>query len=303
MHVCCCSSYFTSLTPLHNAFITLPNSYKVHINSIGTVKLTPTLTLTSVFFVPAFSYNLISISALTSHNSCQVSFSHDSCVIQDASKAMPIGMGRCFGNLYVIDSTFKCTPSFNCNSVASTTVWHSRLGHPSIDKLKSLAPLLSIKKVDNELCEICPLSKQRHIPFFPSAAYASTCFDLIHCDVWGPFTPVSVDGHKFFLTIVDDHSRFVWTYLLKSKGEVGSILSQFFTLIQTQFHKTIKTIRCDNGFEFHLPHLFATHGTSIQHSYVESPQQNTRVERKHQHLLNVARSLYFQSAIPIVFLV
>lgn len=91
----------------------------------------------------------------------------------------------------------------------------------------------------------------------------------------------------------------MWTYLLKPKREVGSTLTRFFTQVHAQFHKSIKTIRCDNGSEFSHPALFAQFGTIVQHSCVECPQQNARVERKHQHLLNVARSLYFQSSIPI----
>lgn len=164
-HVCCCSSLFTHLTPIHNAYITLPNSHKVHILSTGSIILTPTLTPTSVLFVPAFNYNLISISALTSSTSYQVSFTHTDCVIQDVSKEQHIGMGRRFGNFYILDPSFSCNLSSSCNSAVTANTWHYRLGHPSLDKLKLLSSPLSLKNFEHDVCYICPLAKQRHNPF------------------------------------------------------------------------------------------------------------------------------------------
>lgn len=94
---------------------------------------------------------------------------------------------------------------------------------------------------------MCPLAKQKKLSFPISVSQAAHCFDLIHCNVWGPCNPSTVKGYKYFLTIVDDHSRFLWTYLLKSKPDVSTVLPNFFKQVLTQFNVSIKTIRCDNG--------------------------------------------------------
>lgn len=151
------------------------------------------------------------------------------------------------------------------------------------------------------LCEVRPLAKQKHLSFLRSDSIADNCFDLIHCDTWGPFIPCTNQGFKYFLTIVDDCSRFVWTFLMQNKSDAGVVLPKFFNTMLTQFGKKIKAIRCDNAPELNIPSLYSSFGTVIQHSCVETPQQNARVERKHQHLLNVARSLLFQSFLPIQF--
>lgn len=176
-----------------------------------------------------------------------------------------------------------------------------RLGHLSFNKLKCMSDTLSFSNKTHSLCEICPLAKQQHLPFNKSISVASEIFDLIHCDVWGPFSPSTNQGYKYFLTIVDDCSRFVWIFLMQHKSDVASILNQFFNTIHTQFSRKIKAIRSDNAPEFNLPSLYTSFGTIVQHSCVETPQQNARVERKHKHLLNVARSLLFQSHLPIQY--
>ena len=64
---------------------------------------------------------------------------------------------------------------------------------------------------------------------------------------------------------------------------------------------TPKFIRSDNGLEFILPDLYASKGIIRQRSCVEIPEKNGRIERKHQHILNVARALLFQSKLPNIF--
>jgi hypothetical protein len=75
----------------------------------------------------------------------------------------------------------------------------------------------------------------------------------------------------------------------------------FVKLIETQYNSKIKIIRSDNGIEFIMPQYYASKGIIHQTTYVETPEQNGRVERKHQHLLNVGRALLFQAKLPKSF--
>ena len=88
---------------------------------------------------------------------------------------------------------------------------------------------------------------------------------------------------------------------MQHKSQTASIIHSFSNMVQTQFRIKIKSIRSDNGSEFHMKDSFSTQGIIHQLSSVETPQQNAIVERKHQHLLNVARSLRFQLHLHLHF--
>ena len=105
-----------------------------------------------------------------------------------------------------------------------------------------------------------------------------------------------------FLTIVDDFSRAVWIYLLLDKKEMSQVLLNFIALVERQYEKQMKIIRSDNGTKFTCLRMhFLERGIVFQTSCVGTPQQNGRVERKHRHILNVARALRFQGNLPISF--
>lgn len=140
-------------------------------------------------------------------------------------------------------------------------------------------------------------SKLKKLPFSTFVSSSLQPFDLIHVDIWGP-TELSFCDFKYFLTIVDDCTRFTWSIMMKQKGEASQLLKQFYEMVKTQFNKKIKIIRSDNGPEFKLSTFYANKGILHQTSCVETPQQNGIIERKHQHILNVARCFKNQSNLP-----
>ncbi|XP_075080400.1 uncharacterized protein LOC142165911 [Nicotiana tabacum] len=148
----------------------------------------------------------------------------------------------------------------------------------------------------NKDCSICPLAKQSRLIFPTSHTVSEKHLKLIQMDVWGQYRAPTHDRKYFFLTIVDDHTRFTWIYLLQMKSDVAIILSLFLPLIKTQFSNVIKVVKTDNGTEFF--NKVCTDLIIHQSSCVYTPQQNGVAERKHMHILDVARALKFQAQVP-----
>lgn len=98
-------------------------------------------------------------------------------------------------------------------------------------------------------------------------------------------------GQNYFFTIIDDKSWYTWLYPMQNKGEAKKIVIDFFAYVDTQFSAKVKCVHSDNGLEFKMPEFYAKKGVVHQCSCPYTPQQNGVVERKHQHILNVARSL------------
>lgn len=101
---------------------------------------------------------------------------------------------------------------------------------------------------------------------------------------------------------MDDYSRAVWVYLLIDKREIFQMFTSFTAMVDRQFSQKLKLVRSDNDTEFHwMKDYFVANGILFQTSCVGMPQQTGRVERKHKHILSVARALCFHGGLPISF--
>lgn len=287
--------------------IILPDGRRVSARSEGELRLGAAFVLPHVLLVPHLSYNLISLRQLTADLNCFVTLFPDFCVIQDLPTKMLIGTGEISSGVYrlrgVTDNSKQIsntTLSFAI-STDNPDLWHKRLGHPSISAMNFFGNFNKLRDIP---CDTCIRAKHSRSSFSISANKADAPFELIHCDVWGPYSVPSLSKARYFLTVVDDHSRAVWIYLLVAKSEVCDFLVRFYKMALTQFGRKIKILRSDNGTEFtssRAKQFYADNGILHQTSCVDTPQQNGRAERKHRHILNVARALKIQASLPIKF--
>ncbi|XP_049383017.1 uncharacterized protein LOC125847443 [Solanum stenotomum] len=77
----------------------------------------------------------------------------------------------------------------------SSDVCHRRLGHASIDVMRHES-LKSLNFTDCSYCTVCPVAKQSKLPFPLSVHNTTVVFELIHCDLWGPYKVPTHNGKK-----------------------------------------------------------------------------------------------------------
>jgi histone deacetylase 1/2 len=82
--------------------------------------------------------------------------------------------------------------------------------------------------------------------------------DLIFYDVWGP-APTSVGGYKYYISFIDDFSKFSWIYLMHDRSEAPHIFMQFKTHVERLLDTTIKHVQSDWGGEYRKMHMFLVH--------------------------------------------
>jgi hypothetical protein len=73
---------------------------------------------------------------------------------------------------------------------------------------------------------------------------------MLHMDLFGPITYISIGGNKYGLVIIDDYSHFTWVFFLHDKSETQEVLKKILKRAQNEFDAKVKKIRNDNNSEF-----------------------------------------------------
>ena len=111
---------------------------------------------------------------------------------------------------------------------------------------------------------------------------------------------------KYFVTFIDDYSRFTWVYFLYSKSEVFASFKIFLAYVENHFSTTIKTLHTDSGEEYVSKDFqnFLQQKRKISEKTCPCTprgKQNGISERKNRHLLDIARSILLESSVSAKF--
>ena len=145
------NDFFSSLTfPSPLPTITLANGSQIIAKRIDSTCTLPSLPLTSILYVPDFSFNLISINKLTCDLHCLLTFSYNSVTLLDRSTGKTIGIGHDSQGLFHLRSPLCSTA---CTSTEAPLLIHNHLSHPNLSKFRKLIPRFS--SLSSLECESC----------------------------------------------------------------------------------------------------------------------------------------------------
>ena len=230
----------------------MANGSEVKVIGVGDCKLfceNKEISVRNVLFIPELDGSLLSVRRLTDIG-FEVRFDSDGCKISKSGKIYATGYLR--NNLFVLNHNEKAlnTSEYQNDCVH---VWHRRLGHKNIQAIsmsvsKNLVQGIKIRKCKcSSECEICLRGKLTRNKFPKSSSSRSKeILDLVHCDLCGPMQNTTPSGNRYFLTLIDNYSRYCTVFFLASKHMVFGKIEQS----ENQFGKRIKILKTDRSGEF-----------------------------------------------------
>ncbi|CAI7885802.1 unnamed protein product, partial [Closterium sp. NIES-53] len=198
-----------------------------------------------------------------------------------------------------------------------TLLWHHRLGHPSLPRLRGMASRVLVSGLPRSLpplppgpaptCVPCVEGRQRAAPHSSEFPLTEAPLQTLHMDVWGP-ARVRGQGHeRYFLLVVDDYSRYTTVFPLRSKDDVTEVLIDWIRAARLQLRESfgsdfpVLRLHSDRGREFSSARLGAfcrAQGIRQTFTLPASPQQNGIAERRIGMVMDVARTSMIHAAAP-----
>lgn len=262
--------------------------------------------LTNIYYIPALKNNIMSLGQATEAG-CEVVMKGCHLVMKDVEGRVLMKVQRSENRLYKIGLKIGSQVCLQAKITNDAWKWHARMGHVNFDSLRKMSSkrmVLGLPHLEqeNQFCESCLVGKQTRTSFPQATSYRATrMLELVHADLCGPISPPTIGGNRYIFVLIDDFSRYMWSFLLKEKSEVFESFKSFKVLVESQTELKIKTLRTDRGGEF-MSQSFQAYcdqsGITRHLTAPYTPQQNGVVERRNRTLLNMTRSILKAMKVP-----
>lgn len=282
------------------------NGQSLQISKIGSSKIsTPssTFVLNQVILVPKIQNNLISMQQFCVDNAVYFEFHSHYFLLKDYSRKV-LHRGHLNDGLYPFTSKTSLPQAFSRVRVPIRE-WHRRLGHasdPIVNKVLSTIVFPVEKNKTHNVCLECQMEKSHDLPFRSSNFVSSEPLDLIFTDVWGPASMISTSGAKYYISFLDDYSKFLWLFPIKLKSDVEQVFLTFQAYVEKHFEIKIKAIQSNWVRAYrHLNTYFKQNGINHRLACPHTHKQNGSIERKHQHIVEVGLRMLAHSNLPMIY--
>lgn len=312
-HMSANKNYFKAMCTVDQT-LNLANNNSTKINGIGNVEITvhgrgndTDVQLKDVLYVSDLRTNLLSVSKITD-SGYEVKFGKTGAIVTDKNNKVCLRAER-IGNLYYMQN-YENTANF-IEPRNELDMWHYKMGHLNERDLKDMAKSKNIYglnfKPDLKLstCEVCISQKQTR-SVFPkkSGDRCSELLEIVHSDVCGPMRCQSNSGAKYFVTFIDEKSRYCEVFFLKKKSDVFSAFVKYKASAENFTGKKIKALQSDNGREYcnnEFDSYLVKNGIKRRLTTPHTPQQNGMAERKNRTLVEMSRCMMSHAGSPPSF--
>lgn len=307
-HICHALEMFVDMCESPIATVVCGGGEVHAVRGQGTVRLTSShgvVRLIDALYVPTLCANLLSWPAASGRGAS----------LKGQGTALSIEMdGRTLltaekrNGVFLVDGALEQS---NASAYAvKASVWHKRLGHLSngvLSKMVTDEMVLGLH-IDGALqpedaCDACFEGKQARLPFEQSTSRATRVLELVHSDLSGKMQVRTIGGARYFLTMLDDYSRYSEVVCVAHKSDVPEALLAILRKWERKTDLKVRTLRTDGGGEYlgELAEALKNEGIEHQMSTRYTPQQNGRAERLNRTLMDKTRSMLFEAGLPNKF--
>ncbi len=212
-----------------------------------------------------------------------------------------VAVGYLKDNLYWLDAEGSSLNAYTGGATTSLHTWHQHMGHMSYATLKAHGPS-AVKGMDlgsstmdiPTICHGCELGKSTRKPFPGSTKTTSRILEIVHSDLAGPMQTKSIQGSSYIATFVNDHSRHMVIYFLKTKNQFVAALQKFLSWAETQTSDKLHALHSDRGGEYmaaNVKDILSQRGIEHHLTMLGSPQQNGKAERFNRTIMDKAMAM------------